>query len=563
MHRGASARFAAGRSASPRGLCLSGTAAAAFALAGIAAGLLFRVGLAYAVIGGGVALSVYNAYTGGLGALLGALPEYAIAGALSIPLLKKISPEKTESEERETERSSEEMVGTMALSFKSRGGGAVSAVISSLSSLSSSARRHFPSSLRPRREELCDLILECAREYCRTCDGASSECICDGGTAELEREAGRIADALYRSGKIRPDELPLSLSCKKREELATTINRAAAILAEKKYKASRGGRADELDLAARLISEAREADEREHALNEHLSGVCGEIITRHGLAGGTARVFGERRPHIIIAAEDERGTKISSSELLRDIESACGTRLGTPEFFRRGRMALLECSAARSFSAECATAGITGSRDEVSGDTSRAFETEDGYFFSLISDGMGSGEEARETSELVGELLSGGLEFGGGKETVMKLLNTLILSRPGECSATVDLFSLDLYRGEACFIKSGAASSYIKRSRAGGGSSLFRIRSHTAPIGLMRDVDAEKIRVEIESDDYIIMLSDGISQNNEDAPWLLELLSQPPKRTVAEYAEFILEGARKNVTPTDDMTVSVTKIIRI
>ena len=119
------------------------------------------------------------------------------------------------------------------------------------------------------------------------------------------------------------------------------------------------------------------------------------------------------------------------------------------------------------------------------------------------------------------------------------------------------IFSVDLFKGDAEFLKSGAAASYVKR-----GSSIFRIKSKTAPLGLMKNVDAEKIKIELEGDDYIIMLSDGIAQSAEDTPWLLDLLSKPPKRNLKEYADTILSAAMKNLPRSDDMTVLVTKVIK-
>jgi stage II sporulation protein E len=112
--------------------------------------------------------------------------------------------------------------------------------------------------------------------------------------------------------------------------------------------------------------------------------------------------------------------------------------------------------------------------------------------------------------------------------------------------------------GEALFFKCGAAASYVKRK-----SSIFRIRSETAPLGLMKNIDAERIRVEVKNGDYIIMLSDGVSQSTEDSAWLIELLSSEAHSDIREYAEFILAEALKNSKSRDDMSVSVAKIIKL
>jgi stage II sporulation protein E len=120
------------------------------------------------------------------------------------------------------------------------------------------------------------------------------------------------------------------------------------------------------------------------------------------------------------------------------------------------------------------------------------------------------------------------------------------------------LFDFDLITGEALFYKCGAAPSYVKRD-----NSIFRIRSETAPLGLMKTIDAEKIRVEVKSGDYIVMLSDGVSQSSDDAAWLIELLSKEPKLDMRDYAEYILEEAEKHSKNRDDMSVAVARVTHL
>ena len=79
----------------------------------------------------------------------------------------------------------------------------------------------------------------------------------------------------------------------------------------------------------------------------------------------------------------------------------------------------------------------------------------------------------------------------------------------------------------------------------------------------MKSVDAERIRVEVKSGDYIIMVSDGVSATPEDAPWLLEFLNMPTAKSPQDYAEAILAASMKHSRSRDDMTVSVIKITAV
>jgi len=538
-------------------LGLSSSYSVAFALLGISSGWLFNLSLPYGIIGGCAFLSLWSVYAGGLEGILSILPEFGIASLIVYPILKKIVVEKTQEETDENEKSATDMVGTVALSYRNRYKGSLHALEMSLSAISSAIKDYTENASRPTREELYDLILECADKYCRSCDGYG---ICmSKSERRLIDNADALANTLYMNGSITIEDLGAYPEyCRMASGVVESINRGAAILAEEKFReAKKDTSSDDFNIIAKLINEARLSDDREKALNEPLSDRLHDVILDAGLEQGVIRAFGERKPYFILAAEDEEGKRITAPQLKKNIEAIAGVRLGAPEFYRRGKMALMECGSEKSYDAECAIASIAGKREVISGDTATAFESNNGFFYSIISDGMGSGNEAKQISSFVTDFMARALEFNSEGQTVLRILNHTIRHRHRECSATLDLFAVDLYRGDAEFLKSGAAPSYVKR-----GSSIFRIKSKTAPLGLMKSVDAERIRVDLEGEDYIIMLSDGIAQSAEDTPWLLELLSKTPKRNLKEYADLILAAALKNTPRNDDMTVMVTKVVK-
>lgn len=124
---------------------------------------------------------------------------------------------------------------------------------------------------------------------------------------------------------------------------------------------------------------------------------------------------------------------------------------------------------------------------------------------------MGSGTEAAFTAGTVTLILERLLTAGVKIKNALALVNSFIRERRIECSATVDAMELDLIRGNCAFIKSGAAPSFVLR-----GGRLFKLRSRTVPIGIMPSADAERIAFRVEAGDIVIMMSDGVTQTEED-----------------------------------------------
>ncbi len=555
-----SRRFGALRAAAVGFFSVLGVSAmnsVAFAIAGLSSGILFSVGIPYALVGGGISVAAWSIYSGGYRALLATFPEYVLAAVIGAAVLKKINAEKSVKEEEVTERCAKDMVGTMALSYRSSYGGSLPLLEESFAGLSGAVRRFSEEGAKLTLEDYRTVVSDAVLSYCKTCPGyRSCRTSC---TAPYEELTEKIAAKLLAKEPVNAREFDtVPRYCHMSNRIFEVINEQAARAEAERFKAyGTSTTAGDLEMMAKMIRDSLTRDERERGMNIALTERLEPIARDFGPEESVIRVYGERKYHIIAAGDDTDGTKITSVEFKKKIEEALGVSLGVPDFFRSGKTVLLEANAVPKFAVECASAALGGREDEISGDTVRIFESQDDRFYALISDGMGTGKVAKETSSFVGTYLSEILNGAYPTDTVLHMLSHIIRSRGAECSATVDLFGFDLIDGEAMFLKSGAAPSYIKRK-----DSIFRIRSETAPIGLMKKVDAERIKAAVEDGDYIIMLSDGVSQSTDDAAWLLELLAKPPKGSVGEYADFILSSAVKNSRFKDDMTVLVAKIKR-
>ncbi|MBQ7406818.1 MAG: SpoIIE family protein phosphatase [Clostridia bacterium] len=536
-------------------LALSGTVAVALAIAGLASGLLFPFGLTYALGASTVAVGVWSAYAEGLSGFLSAFPEFLISALLASPILKRIGcavpPDKVE----KSERLAAEMVGSMALSKRASAEGSLDALQSAVSALSPMMHKLAENGGRPSQKEYETLCIDCSDTYCKTCAGYAL-CLSQSHRP-FASGAALLAEKLYRGDPIGDSALSGALGfCRRKDEILDAIRHSAARLTEEKYRAEKTDvMAQTCAYLSRMLSEARAAERREHEMNEPLSEALERIFAEGGFPGGVIRAFGKDGGCILAAGEDKDGTKITAPALKTALERAVGAPLATPQYFRKEDMVLMECHPDRRFEVESATAALSGAEAEISGDVTKCF-TSKNRFIAALSDGMGMGKMAQSTAAFTVDFLEQISTTGCSHATALSLLNHILRGREEECSATVDLFEFDLIRGEGQFLKSGAAPSFIKR-----GTSLFRIRSETAPIGLLSAVDSERIKVEVKCDDIILLLSDGICQSPEDAPWLMELLGKTPPRRLSEYAEQILSAAVKHHGRSDDMTVLALRIL--
>lgn len=202
--------------------------------------------------------------------------------------------------------------------------------------------------------------------------------------------------------------------------------------------------------------------------------------------------------------------------------------------------------------------------ESVSGDNYALIESVKGQMTVLLSDGMGSGEKACEDSETVLDLMEKMLEAGYDVDTAMSLVNsTLAVSEARYNMSTLDVCNIDLYSGMCRFRKMGAAATFLKSN-----AYVEQIQINSLPLGVFQSRDSEAVTRELIENDYIIMMSDGITDalamaGSEEllSSYLADLRETNP----GEMAKKILQLAlmHSNGRIMDDMTVVVLGIFRV
>ena len=203
-----------------------------------------------------------------------------------------------------------------------------------------------------------------------------------------------------------------------------------------------------------------------------------------------------------------------------------------------------------------ATATKEGS--DLSGD-SFAYAGRADRYYTVLCDGIGSGQEASMESTGAVDLLSKFLYTDFSEEQILRTLNSiLMLKLTDERFVTFDLNIIDYGTKEVRLYKAGAAPSYIVSKK-----KVDKITGRSLPLGILDNFEYSSFKKEIKMGDIIVMVSDGIidSINLDEKKSLdkyLELVADKDPQTIANsILSYALRGQDEII---DDMTVLVTKI---
>lgn len=529
-----------------------------FAISGLSAGLLWHTGSASAVTISCILSILCGLYIEGFNSLIGFAPEVLLCSILFLPLCKAklLPPLKISGEYAFADR--EENALILAERKQKEAELHIQSLSKAFSELSEVFYTLSDRSLRPKlidTQEMCD----------KACDIYCTKCLFKKQCWDKEYSSTRnvfsqLSRTLCEKGYATVDDVePYMVErCMHLERMIERINDEHGRMLESMIKENKTEIfAMDYDAMARLLETAVKINCEDCSPHEELQKKLREACKKMRFRARNICVYGKRKLSVIAGGVDIASTKMSAGEMKKCFENICETKLSEPRYDVEGDYITLTMHSEKCFVAEYAAVSNTKKNEKMCGDTVCMFENPNGYFYSLISDGMGSGKEAAVTSRLCGIFLKKMLMARNAKPIALEMLNNFIRSKNTECFSTVDLLEIDMLNGNASFIKSGAAASYVFRE-----DRLFRIASNTMPVGITREINAEEVKFALQEGDIIVMASDGAGQSVEDLLRVNDVIERQGEYDLQVLAQKILESAVKQNDESDDITVGVIRVKR-
>ena len=305
--------------------------------------------------------------------------------------------------------------------------------------------------------------------------------------------------------------------------------------------------AQSYDTVSRVIDGIFKAEDKK-TLDKALTDKAVRVASACGLVCDKIEVYGSGALEIVATGVDIQRSKCTSEVLRQEMERGLCLGLNEAVITEADGYATVKMESRSNFEIEIASQSQPIAEDGLNGDSYAHFQSGHKQYM-IICDGMGSGRDAHLTSELCVELLEKMLSVTDDKGVVLAMLNNLVRAKNTECSTTVDLFELDLISGDGRLVKSGACPSFIKR-----GDNVFLLQSKTAPIGIMKGLDAEELACSLISGDICVMVSDGLVPSKSDSHWLKQYLINYRGDDPKELSQEIMREAKKRGLK-DDTTI--------
>lgn len=532
------------------GLCANASFAPVFALGGIVAGLIFKMSSYLAIMCAFILVMGYGIFTSGYEAIAYLAPEILGASLIMYPVLRfELLPRPAFLMTEDSPKS----VGEIVLERQDeKTRTSLKNMSASFEDISKMLYEIASKTKNPTRKGFEKMCFEICEGYCYSCPKNE---IC--WTRDVETTKSNILkmsdEALLKNEvEYRALEEKFIHRCPNVEKITEDISKKSKSIVRDGIKNDRLSiSASNFELTSKMLNAIFTGTDEDDEENLRYTDTAMRIASSLGLIYKKIEVKGGAKKHIIATDIDPKRTSCTKEELRAKLEAELGIPLEDPIITEHSGHYTLEINGTAVYKTKSTIKSLPSGK-EPNGDSVVTFKGINDKEYFLICDGMGTGDEARLTSQMCTNFLEKILKVSSEKEIALSILNNFVRSKNMECSSSVDLLEIDLIGRGASFLKSGASPSFIKR-----GEKVFKLLSKTAPIGIMRNLDAEKLSFYFEKGDICVMLSDGVASGKGDTHWLNNYLMETESTDTEEIAGEILELAKIHNKSRDDTSVIV------
>lgn len=279
-----------------------------------------------------------------------------------------------------------------------------------------------------------------------------------------------------------------------------------------------------------------------------------EALALEGLVPDAVVSFGENEFHVLFSDKSA-----DAKRALNALKSATGKNLMLSGKVDLGKGVMCVFKKSPSFDAAFGVAQRTKRGVSVSGDVHSLVKINEGKFMVALCDGMGSGENARESSGLAVELIESLSRAGLNPESVADLSNSLLSIKQSDGFSAADVAIIDLYAGICNIIKMGATFGLMLTN-----DGVKVLENSSLPLGVLNEVTPDSYVLDLKGGETLIMMSDGVTDaffSSTDAVEFLETEKSGNPQVLAE--KLLLEAvSRGGGEAKDDMTCLAVKIYK-
>ena len=386
--------------------------------------------------------------------------------------------------------------------------------------------------------------------------------------AETEKVLDEMVTIAFEKGKITLLDIPsyLNSRCGRLNGIISATNSLT-----RQYK-SYSGMLSNIDMSKMLIADqlggissvmrdlSKEVDteisfdgRREQKIIDELlfnDIVCSDVI-----------VF-ERDARTCEASVVVRNTDAEKIKIADIIGKICKSKMGVYEKFPSTKpgWTTLSLKTASKYDCVFAISQHTKAGSSRSGDSHSVQRLNGDRFMFSLCDGMGSGKDAENTSEIAIGLIENFYKAGFDSDLVLSSVNKLLSLQREEKFSALDVCVLDLKNGFADFVKMASPISLIMSNE-----NVSRIESGALPLGIVDKVNPTTKKVVVSSGDNIVLVTDGVSDSFATDGAFEDFVKSCYAKNPQTIADKILEQALANNDgcARDDMTVMVVKVFDI